>query len=125
MITYDELPDDNTELAKIEIDFPYLKDNTPASCPSLMTEILEYLSMECSSGDNIKEKDLIFLRTAKVKKAKFWIWKFFDKDGVECYVTVSSQKRLLFLKSISIGYDENYYGLTPEQFILGDFYGVF
>lgn len=36
MITYDEMPDDNAELAKIEIDFPYLKDNTPASCPSLM-----------------------------------------------------------------------------------------
>ena len=119
------MPDDNAELAKIEINFPYLKDNTPLSCPSLMTEILEYLSMECPSGDSIKEEDLIFIRTAKVKKAKYWIWKFFDQDDAECYVTVSSHTRLLLLKSISIGYDENCYGLTPEQFILGDFYEVF
>ncbi|MCP4607358.1 MAG: hypothetical protein GY845_01405 [Planctomycetes bacterium] len=125
MITYDEMPDDNAELAKIEIDFPYLKNNTAVSCPSLMTEILEYLSMECPNGDNIKEEDLIFLRTAKLKKTKYWIWKFFDQDGAECYVTVSSWKRILLLKTICIGYDENYYGLTPEQYILGEFYEVF
>jgi len=62
------MPDDNAELAKIETNFPYLKNNTPESCPSLMTEIVEYLSMECPNGDNIKEEHLVFLHTAKVKK---------------------------------------------------------
>lgn len=119
------MPDDNAELAKIEIDFPYLKYNTPMSCPSLMAEILEYLSIECPNVEKIKEEDLIFLRTAKVKKTKFWIWKFFDQDRAECYVTVSSWRKFLFLKNVCIGYDENYYSLTPEQYILGEFYEVF
>ena len=47
MISYDEMPDDNSELAKIDIDFPYLKDNSPNSCPSSLDDIIEYLSVEC------------------------------------------------------------------------------
>ena len=119
------MPDDNSELAKIDIDFPYLKDNSPNSCPSSLDDIIEYLSVECPDGGKIEKDDLQFLRTAKVKKTKYWIWKFTDPDGAECYATVSSWKKFLIQKSICIGYDENYYGLAPEQFILGEFYEVF
>ncbi len=114
MLTYDEMPEDNAELAKIDIEFPYQRNNGPKSCPNSMEEILEYLSIECPNGDRIKEQDLEFLRTAKVKNARYWIWKFSDPDGAECYVTVSSRKSFIFRKSTCIGYDENYYNLSPE-----------
>ncbi len=48
-----------------------------------------------------------------------------DPDSAESYTTVSSWKKFLVQRSICIKYDENYYGLTPEQYILGEFYGVF
>ena len=42
-------------------------------------------------------------------------------DIVECYVTATVSPD----GSTSIGYEENHYGLSPEQFILGDYHNVF
>ena len=48
-------------------------------------------------------------------------WSFQESDGADCFVTVSASPD----GTICTGYEENYYQLTPEQFMLGDYYNVF
>jgi hypothetical protein len=121
MLSYEDMPEDNQDLAKIEIAFPYLPDNSPNLCPVSINEILEYLELETDSEEPISNKGLVFLRTAQVVDEKYWIWEFWDNENEKCYVTVSQSQN----GSTSIGYDEDYYHLTPEQFILGTFHNVF
>ncbi len=121
MPTYEEMPEDTAELAKLVVEFPRLGVDTPGSCSVSMTEILAYLHLESPDGDEIEEQDLVFLRTAQVAEKAYWIWKFAESDGVECYVTVLSTSQ----GETCIGYEENHYDLTPEQYMLGDYYNVF
>jgi len=89
-----------------------------------MANILEYLSIEMPDGDQLTASDLKFLRTAEIyDESFFWTWEFEDpSDGVKCYVTVEEK---VHGGSTCVGYDEDYYGLTPEQFILGTYHNVF
>jgi hypothetical protein len=121
MISYDEMPEDNTELANIEIDFPLLMSNTAESCPIRMAEIVDYLRVESPDYDAIQATQLHFLRTAQVAEKGYWIWSFEESDGQICYVTVSITPN----RSANISYDDNYFGLSPEQFMLGDYHNVF
>jgi hypothetical protein len=121
MPTYEELPEDNAELAKLVIEFPRLADDTPASCPVSMKDIVDYLQLESPDGDEVEEQDLVFLRTAQVGEKAYWIWQFTESDGTACYVTVSATSQ----GETYIGYEQNAYGLTPEQYLLGDYYNVF
>ena len=118
MIDYDDLPEDNADLAKIKIDFPRLDDDTADSCPCPMQDIIDYLVLE---GETVVAADLEFIRTALVENHRYWIWRFRDEDGDECYATV----QLAPDSSRCIGYDQNWHSLTPEQYILGDYHEVF
>ncbi|MEZ6040618.1 MAG: hypothetical protein R3C20_08930 [Planctomycetaceae bacterium] len=113
-----KLPESNEELAELEIDFPPLPNNTAASAPRPMFDILEYLNMEVGDGAKIKASHLKFLRTAEIyNEAFYWIWQFNDpSSGAKCYVTVSEN---VGNGSTCVGYDQDYWGLTPEQFIFG------
>ncbi|NUQ62214.1 MAG: hypothetical protein HUU20_06985 [Pirellulales bacterium] len=82
-----------------------------------MAEILHYLSLESPDGDSIQAADLRFLRTAQVADAEYWIWEFHESDGAKCYVTVEQKGH-----DTSIGYDEDYWGLTPEQYMLAEYH---
>ena len=121
MISYEEMPDDNAKLADIEVDFPLLQPNTAVSCPVPIADIVDYLHVESQDGDTFQAAQLQFLRTALVAQHHYWIWSFQESDGSACYViaTVAPDG------STSIGYEENCYGLSPEQFMLGWFHGVF
>ena len=46
MLSKNEMPENNEDIAKIEVDFPRLSNDTADSCPVPMTEILHYLSLE-------------------------------------------------------------------------------
>jgi hypothetical protein len=120
MLSYDELPEDNADLAKIKVTFPFLVDNSPKSCPSAIDEIQEYLSRESPDKTVTKSRPLNFLRTAKVGQTDYWIWSFRESDGARAYVTVSRGP-----DGVDIGYSPDFYNLTPEQFILGDYHEVF
>ncbi len=121
MIPFDEMPEDNAQLAAIVIDFPLLRPNTAESCPVPITDVVEYLRLESPDGDAIDAGQLSFLRTAQVAEQRYWIWAFQEADGSPCYVTVAVSPE----GSSCIGYEENYYGLAPEQFMLGDYHQVF
>jgi len=121
MIPYDHMPEDNSELAKVNVDFPRLDPDTAESCPTPLDDIVEYLRMESTDGDAVDASQLTFRRTAQVADRRYWIWSFRESDGSNCYVTVSVGPD----GDDSIGYEEDYYGLTPEQFMLGDYHQVF
>jgi len=121
MIPLEDMPEDNEDLAKRPVTFPVLEPNTAQSCPVPMKEILSYLRMESPDGASIKVAQLKFLRTALVGSHRYWIWSFQESDGADCFVTVSLPPD----EGACIGYEENFYALTPEQFMLGDFHQVF
>ncbi len=52
---------------------------------------------------------------------KYWMWRCTDPSAADSYAVVSLDPD----GSYTIGYDENYYRLSPEQFMLGDYHSVF
>jgi hypothetical protein len=86
-----------------------------------MTDVLEYLRAEASDGEAVEANQVRFIRTAQVAEQSYWIWAFRESDGCECYVTVSVSPD----GSSCIGYEENHYRLSPEQFMLADYHGMF
>ena len=121
VITADEMPDDNAKLAGLEVDFDRLEPDTAESCPLAEAVILDYLRDEVPGG-GVPLEDLRFLRTALVGTSNYWIWSFPDPtDGSAAFLTVS----LSIDGQATVGYEENYYNLTPEQFMLGDYYRAF
>lgn len=121
MISFKEMPKDNAEIASIEIQFPRLQPDTVDSCPVSLEDTLSYLRRESSDHESVEASQLQFLRTTLVADHRYWIWSFRESDGSDCYVTVSVSPD----GTACTGYDEDYYGLTTEQYMLGDYHQVF
>lgn len=121
MIPYEKMPEDNADLARISVDFPRLTPDVPMTCPVTSQEILDYLALEAPDGEMLTWEELTFIRTADVEGTAYWIWRFHEQDKREAYCIVSKSLG----GRITIGYDENWYGLSPEQFILGHYHDVF
>jgi len=119
--TADDLPRDNAELAKMAVSFKRLSPDSPVTCPASLDSLLDYLELEVPHGDLLTEEDLSFIRTANVKGANYWIWSFHEPGGDEAFATVCREPD----GTTVIGFDSNYYRLSPEQFILGSYYRVF
>jgi hypothetical protein len=120
----EELPEDFYELKSVAVELPRLSPDLPANCPVTMNEILEYLGQEAPGGaesgsQEVIEFQLEFLRTALIEATQYWIWRFADLEGTECYVTVALRPD----RNTVTGYDESF-GFTPEQFILADYYDL-
>ena len=121
MLSAEEMPDDNADLAVVAVEFERLADDTAASRPVSRGELLDYLSVEVPDGEALEGSSLKFLRTAEVGGTQYWIWSFEEPEGAKAYATVSVTPE----GSATLGYDADYYGLSPEQFILGDYHQVF
>ncbi len=121
VLAFDEMPEDNADLATVQVEFPRLADESPASCPVPMEDVLDYLSMEVPDGARLTPEDLSFRRTARVADADYWVWSFTEPDGQTAYVSVSVDGS----GTATIGYEVDYYSLTPEQFMLGNYHQVF
>ena len=55
MIPFEEMPEDNAQLAGISIEFPLLHPNTAESCPVPISDVVEYLRLESPDGDAISD----------------------------------------------------------------------
>jgi hypothetical protein len=121
MLSYGDMPEDNADLAGIDVSFARLEDDSAESCPVPIEQILDYLGDEVPNGDLLEAEDLVFIRTAQVAEIAYWIWRFEEPDGTPAYATVSRDPD----GSVCIGYDSNDFGLTPEQFMLGEYHNVF
>ncbi len=120
MISLQDMPEDIEEWANVHVDLPLLSKNTVEECPISMQDIQEYLSVEDADLDAVEYRKLTFLRTAKVADNNYWIWKYNETDGTECYVTVSSDAE----GGTVTGMDSNNFNLSPEQFMLAMHYRV-
>ena len=116
------MPDDNADLARVSVEFERLTPDSPSGCPVPPQDLLDYLADEVPDGELLTAADLTFVRTAKVADADYWVWRFREPgpDGKDAYATVSASAG-----EVITGYEANYYGLTPEQFVLGDYHQVF
>jgi hypothetical protein len=118
MVSVDEMPDDNAHLASVDVEFPRLEGDSLEGCPVPLGDLLSYLAIEVPDGESLAAEDLTFLRTALVDQTR--IWSFDEPDGDPAFATVSAAPEV-----VTVGYETDYYGLTPEQFILGDYHNVF
>ncbi len=116
MLGFDEMPERNEDLATIEIDFDHVSFDRVSEPNEIEPYLLEYLDREGFTPDN----GLKFLRTAQVEETVYWIWEF-TTDGEKSYATATQNKD----GSTSVGCDTDYYSLTPEQYILGDYHNCF
>lgn len=99
---------------------PYLTPNSPQSCPVPMGEVLAFLQRETLAGESLCASDLEFVRTALVVERRYWLWRFVDEDEGECFVTASVGPN----GETEIGYDDNFFNYTPEEYIISDYLGV-
>ena len=66
---------------------------------------------------------LSFLRTAKVEGRKYWIWRAVcSEDELDAHVLL---ERSNWYRGTTLSLRSNNEGLTPEQFIWGDFCNVY
>lgn len=119
-----DLPEDFYEIRNVAVELPRLSPDSAATCPLPMKDILAYLGQEAPGGEvsgseKVIEFQLEFLRTALVEASRYWIWRFTDVEGTECYVTVELRPD----RRTVTGYDESF-GFTPEQFIIADYYDL-
>ena len=112
MLTADQMPDDNADLAGIPITLPEVALSGIADPNSFVDDMMEYLEIEDFEPDG----DLHFLRTANVKGTLYYIWRF-QSSGDDCYATVA-----IVDGSSCVGCSENRWQLTPEQFIMADYH---
>lgn len=119
----DQLPKSWKGLQRYSFQLPLLVPNDASRCPVTKREILEYLDVEAPGGSEsgsstVIQFDLRFIRTALVNSSKYWLWGFKDERGTDCHVAV----QLLPNGQEILGYDEAF-GLTPEQWLVMDYYG--
>ena len=55
VLSADEMPDDNAELAEVEVDFPRLDEDAAESCPVSLDDLLRYLADEAPGGESLAE----------------------------------------------------------------------
>ena len=109
-----QFPSNPEDLAGSTVEMPRLTPDTAESCPRPIEQIVEYLRTE-AYPEELTDTDLEFLRTASVEGVDYWTWRFTESEGSECFVTVSRRG-----SETTVGYEENYDGLTPEQFMLAE-----
>ena len=115
MLSLEEMPDNNEDLAKIDVDFPPIPDADTVDPDSFSPQLLDYLELEEFTPDG----ELTFLRTALVETTSYWIWEF-TSDGEKAYVTFAKDDH-----GSCVGCETDYYSLTPEQYMLGDYHNCF
>lgn len=62
---------------------------------------------------------LKFIRTAQVEASQYWLWSYTKSDGEACYVFIRQRIDGETLLSIT-----NTGNLTPEQYLLADYYDL-
>jgi hypothetical protein len=115
----DSLPEDPAEWKDIQVSFPRLPQDSPASCPISVTEVMDHVRRESADLDDSKEESLRFIRTAQVEGSRCWLWSYTESDGEVCYAFFrESTDGDTFLSLTSTS------DLTPEQYLLADHYDL-
>ena len=108
------LPKEIEELAGLEFGLPYREEDSPESCPVSLEDLIDYLRMESADLDGVSRQQLTFARTVFVNGHKYWVWRFFESDGEECYASVALTPDGVE----SLSYASNFASLNPEQWVV-------
>jgi hypothetical protein len=117
VISRHELPEDAADWATVAISFPRLPEDAPGSCPCPADEIFEYVQNESSDLEGADRSRLVFVRTAQVADAQYWLWSYTEVDGEDLFVTC----RVDADGATTVGLAARN-GLSAEQFILAEYY---
>ncbi len=117
--TANQMPEDNSDLAKLAVALPHLRPDAATSCPVPAATLLDYLRREIPFED-LQESDLRFERTAQVHQTSYWLWTLTESDGTPWFASVARSP-----KGTTLGCEWNSFGLSCEQYIVGDFHNVF
>ncbi len=118
----DELAEDNAALTKVQVEFPALRKASADGSPTSVLALLDYLANEVPNGSQLSESNHLRRPNEGEADAEYWLWRFREPgpEGQDAFVTVSRRGG-----QVCVGYEADYYGLTPEQYILGDYHQVF
>jgi hypothetical protein len=75
------MPDNNADLALVEVEFQRLADDSAASCPVPLDDLLRHLADEVPGGEALTADALSFVRTALDADTRYWLWRFNEPDG--------------------------------------------
>jgi hypothetical protein len=117
MIERDQLPEDAADWTGVVVDFPRLEDDNARSCPLNENDVFEFVRVESADLENADRGRFRFLRTARVREERFWLWEYLESDAVLTYVLVQADAT----GNTTLGLNEPN-GHSPEQFILASYY---
>jgi hypothetical protein len=120
-VEYKDMPDDNEDMAKIDIVFPPLTEEQTKRYPSFVENLVDYINTEEENEECLCADDLKFIKAVQVKEKRYWIWEFFDTDNYHSFAVVSENLD----SSLVFCYDTNRNNLSSDQFILGHYHKVF
>ncbi|MEX0654288.1 MAG: hypothetical protein WD534_17655 [Phycisphaeraceae bacterium] len=117
MLSRQELPEDAANWTTVQVCFDRLAPDREEACPIAREEVMNYVRMESADTDSAEEASLLFLRTARIGEASYWLWSYTESDGVVCFVTCRQNDDGSNMLSLA---EPN--GLSPEQYLLADYY---
>ncbi len=120
MFDCESLPEDNEQLGTVPVELPSIPGESESSCPVEIESVVAYLRMEARGGDQLTVDDLTFERTVDLGDAQFWVWSFRELEGADrAYATVRRNPD----GALRSGYEADYYGLSPAQFVIAEYCG--
>lgn len=111
------VPREPERLAKLFVQLPTLPEDSPASCPVGADEVAELVAEELDVP--VREVELHFVRTAELDEVRYWVWRL-DGDEAPVWVVVADDPD----GEATLGCIVDRWGLTAEQAIAGDHFGV-
>lgn len=121
MLSPEAVPDRPEQLARLFVQLPRLLHDSPTSCPLALEELLEHLADETSEGRVLVADDLTFVRTALLDDVRYWVYRVTDTgDGTPAWACVAEEPG----GAATLGYVLDPWGLTAEQLVIGDRFGV-
>jgi len=110
-------PNDNAELANLDIQLPLVSSDEVSGPSEIEPYLLDYLKREGFPPD---KGILSFVKIARIEDVTYWIWRF-ESDGESCYATATQDAD----GSTGVGCSTDYWNLTADQYIFGDYHGCF
>lgn len=102
------------------VDLPDVRGESGSSSPVAVESLLAYLRREAPGGDQLSVDSLRFERTVDLSDAQYWVWSFREPGtGVRAYATVRRSAD----GTLTSGYEADYFGLSPAQFVVAEYCG--
>jgi hypothetical protein len=98
-----------------ELALPHLEDDSPASCPVTVAELVRYLRAN-TEAKALTTENLAFVRTAQVYECAYWVWRFRDDPPGRYALVLRDPTGDAW---ISCGVSNA--GLDPQQVLLADY----